>query len=77
MRSKRRWRSFHRWRGWTGKRARGGTWNRHNKKLYIAVNHDVPDRQTLPTRFLPPEAPDAGQAGDPTWKRLLKSLPFF
>jgi cell division protein FtsL len=47
------------------------------QKLYITVNHDVPDRQTLPTRFLPPEAPDAGQAGGPMWKRLLKSLPFF
>jgi hypothetical protein len=47
------------------------------QKLYITVNHDVPDRQTLPTRFLPPEAPDAGEAGGPMWKRLLTSLPFF
>lgn len=47
------------------------------QKLYIAVNHSVPDRQTLPTRFLPPEAPDAGPRGEPAWKRLLKSLPFF
>lgn len=46
------------------------------QKLYITVNHDVPDRQTLPTRFLPPEPPDAGRAGDPIWKRLLKALPF-
>jgi cell division protein FtsL len=45
--------------------------------LYITVNHAVPDRQTLPTRFLPAEAPDAGQAANPMWKRLLKALPFF
>ncbi len=47
------------------------------QKLYLTVNHSVPDRQTLPTRFLPPEPALAGQAGDPLWKRLLKSLPFF
>ncbi len=47
------------------------------QKLYITVNHDVPGRQTLPTRFLPSEPPDAGQAADPVWKRLLKLLPFF
>ena len=47
------------------------------QKLYIAVNHDVPDRQTLPTRFLPPDAPDAGSRAEPAWKTLLKSLPFF
>ena len=47
------------------------------QKLYITVNHAVPDRQTLPTRFLPAEPPDAGQTADPVWKRLLKALPFF
>jgi cell division protein FtsL len=47
------------------------------QKLYIAVNHDVPERQTLPTRFLPPERVDGGVASDPLWKRLLRSLPFF
>jgi cell division protein FtsB len=47
------------------------------QKLYITVNHAVPDRQTLPTRFLPPEPRDAGGAVEPMWKRLLKSLPFF
>ncbi len=47
------------------------------QKLYIAVNRDVPDRQTLPTRFLPPDAPDAGPRGEPMWKKLLNSLPFF
>ena len=47
------------------------------QKLYLTVNHRVPDRQTLPTRFLPPEPPQVGQSGDPLWKRLLKALPFF
>jgi hypothetical protein len=46
------------------------------QKLYLTVNHALPDRQTLPTRFLPPEPVLAGQAGDPLWKRLLKALPF-
>jgi cell division protein FtsL len=45
--------------------------------LYLTVNHDVPDRQTLPTRFLPAEPATPGQADEPMWKRLLKSLPFF
>jgi cell division protein FtsL len=47
------------------------------QKLYLAVNHDVPDRQTLPTRFLPVEPVAPGQIHEPMWKRLLKSLPFF
>jgi cell division protein FtsL len=47
------------------------------QKLYLTVNHEVPDRQTLPTRFLPPEPVETGQTGDPAWKRLIKSLPFF
>jgi cell division protein FtsL len=46
------------------------------QKLYIIVNHEVPDRQTLPTRFLPPDAPDLEQPNEPIWKRFLKSLPF-
>ena len=47
------------------------------QKLYITVNHAVPDRQTLPTRFLP-----AGCAGrwnsrtSRSGERFLKSLPF-
>jgi cell division protein FtsL len=47
------------------------------QKLYIAVNHDVPDRQTLPTRFLPPEPAQPELGGDPLWMRILKALPFF
>lgn len=47
------------------------------QKLYLAVNHEIPDRQTLPTRFLPPESATTEETGEPAWKRLLKSLPFF
>jgi cell division protein FtsL len=46
------------------------------QKLYITVNHEVPDRQTLPTRFLPPEARDVERPDEPIWRRFLKSLPF-
>ena len=46
------------------------------QKLYIIVNHEVPDRQTLPTRFLPADGPDVEQANEPIWRRFLKSLPF-
>ncbi len=46
------------------------------QKLYIIVNHEVPARQTLPTRFLPPDAPDLEQPNEPIWRRFLKSLPF-
>ncbi len=52
------------------------------QKLYIDVNQPVPDRQTLPTRFLPQERPaSVGAPIDtrhgPFWKRVLKLLPFF
>ena len=47
------------------------------QKLYITVNHEVPDRQTLPTRFLPTDGPDLEQPEEPIWRRFLKSLPFF
>jgi cell division protein FtsL len=50
------------------------------QKLYIDVNHPLPGRQMLPTRFLPQEKPEAAQAqagGESLWKRLLKLLPFF
>jgi cell division protein FtsL len=50
------------------------------RKLYIAVNQPVPQRETLPTRFLPQPSPVAtaeSAPGDPIWKRLLKLLPFF
>jgi cell division protein FtsL len=50
------------------------------RKLYISVNQPVPRRETLPTRFLPPE--NGGSAAPPAqsdsiWERLLKLLPFF
>ncbi len=50
------------------------------QKLYIDVNHALPGRQSLPTRFLPQEkpAPPAPPAQhQPFWKRALKLLPFF
>ena len=47
-------------------------------RLYLTVNHEVPDRQTLPTRFLAPgpSAP-APTSPAPWWKRTLRHLPFF
>ena len=50
------------------------------QKLYIDVNGAAPDRQTLPTRFLPAERPAAtsGATGHTSlWKRLLGLLPGF
>ncbi len=51
------------------------------QRLYIAVNQPVPERETLPTRFLPPDPPVAAQAPpkatDPFWKRALHGVPFF
>lgn len=47
------------------------------QKLYLTVNHAAPDRQTLPTRFLPAAPAAAGPPDEPMWKRVLKSLPFF
>jgi cell division protein FtsL len=45
-------------------------------RFYINVNHAVPDRQTLPIRFLredaPPQAPERG--GKPLWKRAIDWL---
>ena len=48
------------------------------RKLYIDVNHPAPDRQTLPTRFLPQEGLSAPvpASDESPWKRLLKLLPF-
>jgi cell division protein FtsL len=49
------------------------------QRLYIDVNHAVPERQTLPTRFLPDEAhPDApSRDAQPFWKRAAGwLLPF-
>ena len=51
------------------------------QKLYIGVNQPVPNRETLPTRFLPAARsatqPAAQATHTPFWKRLLKRLPFF
>jgi len=49
------------------------------QKLYIDVNHALPDRQMLPTRFLPQEQPVTAPVGEDgaLWKRLLRLLPFF
>lgn len=50
------------------------------QKLYIDVNGAAPDRQTLPTRFLPAERPVASPTpaeGTPLWKRLVRLLPGF
>ena len=46
-------------------------------KLYIAINGPVPDRQTLPTRFLPAEHDVAASSGTPLWKRILNLVPGF
>lgn len=46
-------------------------------KLYIGVNQAVPDRQSLPTRFLPAERAAPPAATPPLWKRLLHIAPFF
>jgi cell division protein FtsL len=48
------------------------------RKLYIDVGAPAPDRETLPTRFLPMERADASPtpaAGTSLWKRLLRLLP--
>src|SRR5581483_4099377 len=50
------------------------------RRLYIDVNQPVPDRQTLPTRFLPSgtDAEPADGAGasarGPWWERILATL---
>jgi hypothetical protein len=50
-------------------------------RMEIAVNQPVPERQTLPTRYLPvePVAADVNPAegSTPLWRRLLSLLPFF
>jgi cell division protein FtsL len=45
--------------------------------LYMSVNVPVPDRQTLPTRFLPPEHGAAVSGDAPLWKQILDLIPFF
>ncbi|MEX0749801.1 MAG: hypothetical protein WD359_03255 [Dehalococcoidia bacterium] len=46
------------------------------RRLYIDVNQAVPERQTLPTRFLPdePQAETPAQDGKPFWKRAIDWL---
>lgn len=50
------------------------------RKLQIAVNVPAPDRQSLPSRFLPaPEVAPVDAGADPSpplWKRMLDALPF-
>jgi cell division protein FtsB len=47
------------------------------RTLYLEVNQPVPERQTLPSRFLPQEPPTTTRGGEPGWKRLLRILPFY
>lgn len=47
------------------------------QKLYIGINQPVPERQSLPTRFLPRQHPQAAPSGGAFWKRLLHRVPFF
>jgi hypothetical protein len=56
------------------------------QRLYFSINHPLPQRQALPTRFLPQpktareapaaEAPAPAAHSDTIWERLLKLLPF-
>ena len=46
-------------------------------RLYLTVDHAVPDRQTVPTRFLAPERSAPAPSSAPLWKRVLRHLPFF
>ncbi len=47
------------------------------QKLFVNVNQPVPDRESLPTRFLPPDRPQAASAGSPWWSELLRVVPGF
>ena len=46
-------------------------------RLYLTVNHAVPDRQTVPTRFLGPQRLAPAPSSASLWKRVLRHLPFF
>jgi cell division protein FtsL len=48
------------------------------KRVYITVNQQVPDRQTLPTRYRLDAVPTAAaaKAATPWWKHILQLLPF-
>ena len=47
------------------------------QKMYINVNHAVPARQSLPTRFLPVSRAAAPLTGDPWWQRMIGLIPGF
>lgn len=50
------------------------------QKMYITVHGDVPQRQSLPTRFLPdpkPQGAPATGAGQPLWRRIVGFVPGF
>ncbi len=48
------------------------------RRLFITVNQPVPDRQMLPTRFMPPQpaAPAVKPSHRSFWKRVLGLIPF-
>jgi cell division protein FtsL len=43
------------------------------RTLYLEVNHPVPSRQTIPTRFLPADEPmeEPSKDGKPLWRRAI------
>lgn len=43
---------------------------------HMQVNSEVPDHQTLPTRFLPASPADASGEDPPFWRRLMDLLPY-
>jgi cell division protein FtsL len=47
--------------------------------LHLSVNHPVPERQMLPGRYAPPEAPlvEQEEPSTPLWRRVLQLLPFY
>ncbi|MEX2247162.1 MAG: hypothetical protein WEC75_10795 [Dehalococcoidia bacterium] len=49
------------------------------RQLYIGVNQPVPERQTLPARYLPSPmpAPPLDDPDDRLWKQAVRLLPFF
>jgi cell division protein FtsB len=47
------------------------------RKLYVTVNQPLPQKQTLPTRYLPVVNEADLPAETPAWKALLRALPFF
>lgn len=47
------------------------------RKLYLQVNQPLPQKQTLPTRFLPVDVAVEVPAEEPIWKRLMHVLPLF